>query len=452
MYGTICITGSSDCRQSTPAPAHQPATLQATSKDTSSLSQDSGPAASDHIHSKGPPLDGSSSHGPTSQNAAASVGTSKLDSNAARAGGLSRSSGSDHSNKVQQSSSPAGSCPSVIILPAPPHGTSLAQEPASGSVEPMQAATDVSHQFPEPQARPRPTGKTKSAVDVHKQSPEKHLAVQRQHQRKGEGLLCLVPKTSTVAAADLTSAKVPNQAGLEEPTSSGDTNSAPAQDQATNASPSSSPPGILAFPFKLHCGRGQPADFDDAHSASSGSSEQSPDSAGQAPIGGHKSQLVAEAAADPSTVDATRVDLIGANPTSADPTGANPTSVDPIRVDPTVADLTGVDPSRVDPTSADPTKLNSSRVDTDHSSVKGREAKAVPQASQHVTAAVAHAVQAEERLANSLAQLLDESSAAPGPASTSKTVEQVMQHGEGPSCNGVFTAPMNDGAALVNFF
>ena len=448
-------------------PAHQPAeqaTLQATSKDTSSPSQNSGPAASDHMHSKGPPQDGTSSHQPTSQNATASVSTGKPDSNAASAGGLSHSVGSDSSDGVQQSSSAAGRGPSVIILAAPPLTTSLAHKPASGTTEPMQPAIDVSHHFPEPQVQPRPTGKTKSAADVHKQSPEKHLAVQQQqqHQRKGEGLLCLVPKTSTVAAADLTSAKVPNQARLEEPSPSGDTTSAPARHQATSASPSSAPHGILAFPFKLHCGRGQPAHLADARTGSSGSIGQSPSSAWQAPAGGHKAQPVAKAAAEPSTVTPTRVDPTGADPTGIDPTGVDSNGVDPNDVDPTGVDPTGVDPDGVDPTiadptivdpssagpsnvspavappprvdhpSADPTKADPSRIDpsgTDHSSVKGKEMTAVPQASQHVAAAAAPAGldgQAEGRLVNSLAQLLEDSSAAPGPVGKSTGVEQVI--------------------------
>ena len=439
------------CRES--SSAAQQASLSAPSKYTTSIDHhDREPAASDHVHSKERPPDGSSSHQPSGQNGNAAVGTGKLDSNTASAGGLSRSAGPDNSKEVQQSSSAAGSGESVIRLPAPSHSTSLVQQPARGSVEPTRAATSVNHQFPEPQARPRPTGKTKSAADVHKQSPDKQLAVQQQHQRKGKGLLCLVPKTNAVGAADLTSAEVSNQARLEAPTSSGETTIQPAMDQTPMSAPGSPSPGKLAFPFKLHCGRGQPAGLDDTCDGSSGSSEQSPNVVAQTPASVQKAQPVAEVATNPTRVDPTNVSPAVAHPSSVEP----PSRGDPASADPSHAGTSRVEPISADTNRADLTTVNPSSVNptgVDHSSVKGNEMTAVPQASQHVAAAVAPAgidMQAEERLINSLAQLLESSSAAPGPVGKSTGVEQAMPQGAGPSCNDTSTAPVDDGAALVH--
>ena len=428
------------CREGSSAhQAVQQASLHAPSKPTTSPNhRDSEAAASDHVHSKERLPDGSSSCQPSSQNGKASGGTGKLDSNAPSAGGLSRSAGCDISKEVQESSSAAGRGVSVIKLPAPSHSTSLVQKPAISSVEHTLAKTNESQQYPDQQARPRPTGKTRSAADVHKQSPNKHLAVQQHHQRKGKGLLCLVPKTSTVGAADLTSAEVSNQARLEAPTFSGETTIQPAMDQAPTSTPGSSPPGKVAFPFRIDCGRGQPAGLDDTCAGSSGSSHQSPDVAGQTLASVQKAQPVAEAATDPSIAKSSIADATRHDPTNVSPAVACPSSVDrPSRGDPTSADpsyagTSRVDFSRVDPNSADPTRINPSRVDptgVDHSSVKGKEMTAVPQASQHVAAAAAPAGldgQAEGRLVNSLAQLLEDSSAAPGPVGKSTGVEQVI--------------------------
>ena len=431
------------CREGSSAhQAAQQASLHAPSKPTTSPNhRDSEAAASDHVHSKERLPDGSSSCQPSSQNGKASGGTGKLDSNAAS--GLSRSAGCDNSKEVQESSSAAGHGVSVIKLPAPSHSTSLVQKPANSSVEHTLAKTNESQQYPDQQARPRPTGKTRSAADVHKQSPNKHLAVQQHHQRKGKGLLCLMPKTSTVGAADLTSAEVSNQARLEAPTFSGETTIQPAMDQAATSTPGSSPPGKVACPFSIQCGRGQSAGLDDTCAGSSGSSQQSPNVAGQTPATVQKAQPVAEAATDPSIANFSIADATRHDPTNVSPAVACPSSVDPpsrgdrTSADPSHAGTSRVDPSRVDPTStdpnsADPTKIYPSRVDptgVDHSSVKGKEMTAVPQASQHVAAAAAPAGldgQAEERLVNSLAQLLEDSAAAPGPVGKSTGVEQVI--------------------------
>lgn len=440
------------CRESSPAhQAGQQTNLHAISKHTTSDDDgdhdDNEPAASDDICSKQHPPDGSSSHQPTSQNDKASVGTGKLDSNAASAAGLSRSTRSSKSKEVQQSSSAAGSGSFGIRLPAPSQSTNVVQEPAS-SVEPMRAATRVSNEFPEPPARPRPTGKTKSAADVHKQSPDKHLAVQRQHQRKGEGLFCMVPKTSTVGAADLISADLSNQAGLEAPTSSDNTTSQPTMVEAPILTPGGAPPGKVAFPFKLHCRRGQPAGLDDTCGGSSDSSQHSPNITGQAPESVQKAQPVAEAAADLSIVDPTNV-----GPAVAPhPSVAPPSSADPIGVDFSYAGTSRIDPTGADPNSSDPTKVNpTGRIDptgVDHNS---GTLTAAPQASEHLAAAVtqaSHDVQAEERLAKSLAQLLDESSDTPGPGK-STGVENEIQHRAGPSHDDMSAAEMSDLAAMV---
>ena len=437
---------SAPCREST-SEAGEQATLHAASKRTSSLAHhDSVQAASDLTHSKEHQADGSSSHRP-SQNAKSSVCTGELDSNAASAG-PSCSTWSGNSKESQQVSSAAGSGSSATKLPAAMHsGPSTAithiQQPGSHSAEPIPAATDM-RQFPEPKARPLPTSQTRSAADVHKQSPGKLLAfgVCRQQQRKGDSLLCLVPKTSTARAENVTSSEVSGQAMLE-PTASAELFSKPAQDQAPISTPTSSAPGAVPFPFKLHCSRGLPANVGDACAGSSGSSEQALQRTEQA-------SLSAQKAGDPTSVD----------PTSGDPTSGDPTSVDLSTVDPST-----VDPSAVDPTSVDPSNIKISMVEATcvaATIVHKKGMTAQPEASQHVVAEVAanrhedaaeamHQMLAGARLAESPAQLLEQSPAAPGLVGKSTGDAKLLQHSAGPSCADVFTTPLNDDAEAVGY-
>lgn len=238
-------------------------------------------------------------------------------------------------------------------------------------MEPLQASAEPSH-FPEPRARPRPTGKTKSAAEVHKRSPAKALVVPQQGERKGDGLLGLVPKTSSAAAGNVTYIEVTNQAMLERTTIGGGTTRLPAREQppkstpsspppvpalAPKSTPSSLPPGTVVVPCKLHtcpAGRSQLDDLREAYAMSSSSSEQSPKSTGPAVASALEAQTGAEAAADPSpvnpiSVDPSYVETPNVGPTSMDTPGADPSSADPQRADPQSADPKSVDPPDTDP-------------------------------------------------------------------------------------------------------
>lgn len=301
----------------------------------------------------------------------------------------------------QQGSSAACSGASVTRLPAHSGPSSAprlaAQDPATGSEEPLQASAEASR-FPEPRARPPPTGKTKSAAEVHKRSHGKNLAVARQNERKGDdGIVCLVPKTGTIAAGNVTYIEVTNQAMLGRTTIGGST-SKPALEQAPKSAPSSPPPGTVVVPCRLlsgPAGRSQLEALREAYAMSSSSSEQSPKSTGvPAVASAEEAQPEAEAAADPTPLDPIRVDpsivaprnvsptsidTASANPSSADPQTADPKSVDPPGADPSVVsrnqvDLTTTDPSGakssggdasdVDPTSADPTSADPHSADS----------------------------------------------------------------------------------------
>lgn len=313
------------------------------------------------------------------------MGTGKRDSSPAVAGKLASTARCD---PQQGGSSATRSGASVTRLPAHSGPSSAprlaAQEPVRSSEEPLQASAEATH-FPEPRARPRPTGKTKSAAEVHKRSPGKQLAVSQQDERRSDGLCGLVPKTSTTPAGNVTYIEVTNQAMLGRTTIGGGATSKPARDPAPKSTPSRElPAGAVIVPVKLHVappGKSQLDALREAYAMSSSSSELSPKSTGPAVTSAEDAQTEAEAAADPTPVNPisvdpsmvdppnvspTSIDTAGANPRGAEPQSVDPNSVDPPDVDPSVVgrthvDLTTSDPTEAKPISSDPSgdELNS---------------------------------------------------------------------------------------------